>query len=180
MESEVTSVKVRNMVLCALFAALMTICAWIAVPVGSLVFTMQSFAVFLSLLTLGGSRGTAAIVVYLCIGLTGLPVFSGFRGGLGALLGITGGYLWGFLVCALVFWLLTGIIGKKLRIPAAILGMLCCYSCGMVWMAFSQIGGLSPEALRAAFLQGVAPYLLPDGIKIALAFFLSHKLKRFV
>lgn len=172
--------KVRNMVLCALFAALLAVCAWISVPLGNFVFTLQSFAVFLSLLTLGGSRGTAAIFVYLCIGLTGIPVFSGFRGGLGALLGITGGYLWGFLVCSLVFWLLTGIFGDKLCLPATILGMLCCYGCGMTWMAFSQMGGLSPESLRAAFLQGVAPYLLPDGIKIALAFFLSNNLKRFV
>ena len=168
------------MVLCALFASLMTVCAWISVQLGSFIFTLQSFAVFLSLLTLGGSRGTASVFVYLCIGLTGLPVFSGFRGGLGALLGITGGYLWGFLLCALIFWLLTGVFGQKLRIPAAILGMLCCYGCGMVWMAFSQMGGFSADTLGAAFLQGVAPYLLPDGIKIALAFFLSHRLKRFV
>ena len=172
--------KVRNMVLCALFAALMAICAWICIPLGSFVFTLQSFAVFLALLTLGGSRGTASVFVYLCIGLTGLPVFSGFRGGLGALLGITGGYLWGFLLCSLIFWLITGMFGRKARIPAVIFGILCCYSCGMVWMAFSQMGAITNETLSAAFLQGVAPYLLPDGIKIALAFLLSHKLKKFV
>lgn len=172
--------KVRNMVLCALFAALMAVCAWISVPLGSYVFTLQSFAVFLALLTMGGSRGTAAIFVYLCIGLTGLPVFSGFRGGLGAFFGVTGGYLWGFMVCGLIFSLLTGIFGQKLRIFAAVLGILCCYGCGMLWMAFSQFGFLTADVLRAAFLQGVLPYLLPDGIKITLAFFLSHKLKRFV
>lgn len=172
--------KVRNMVLCALFAALMTVCAWISVPLGNFVFTFQSFAVFLALLTLGGSRGTAAILVYLCLGAAGLPVFSGFRGGLGAILGITGGYLWGFALSGLVFWLLIRFFGQKLRIPAVILGMLCCYGCGMVWMAFSQFGSFAANALGAAFLQGVAPYLLPDGIKIALAFFLSRKLKRFV
>lgn len=172
--------KVRNMVLCALFTALMAICAWISVPLGNLVFTLQSFAVFLSLLTLGGSRGTASVFVYLCIGLTGLPVFSGFRGGLGTLFGITGGYLWGFLLCSLIFWLITCLFGRKARIPAVIAGMLCCYCCGMIWMAFSQMGGFSPNALRAAFLQGVAPYLLPDAVKIALAFLLSHRLKRFV
>ncbi len=172
--------KVRNMVLCALFASLLTVCAWISVPLGSFVFTLQSFAVFLTLLTLGGSRGTASVFVYLCIGLTGLPVFSGFRGSLGALLGITGGYLWGFLVCALVFWLLTGLFGRKARIPAVIAGMLCCYGCGMAWMAFSQFGCITADALNAAFLQGVVPYLLPDAAKIALAFLLSHKLKKFV
>lgn len=172
--------KIRNMVLCALFAALMAICAWISVPFGTFVFTLQSFAVLLALLTLGGSRGTAAIVVYLCIGLTGLPVFSGFRGGFGVFFGVTGGYLWGFALSGLFFWLLTEAFGQNLRIPAAILGMLCCYGCGMMWMAFSQLGGITPDALGAAFLQGVLPYLLPDSLKIVLAFFLSHKLKRFV
>lgn len=168
------------MVLCALFAALLAICAWISVPLGNFVFTLQSFAVFLALLTLGGGRGTAAILVYLCIGLTGLPVFSGFRGGLGTLFGVTGGYLWGFFVAALVFWLITGLFGRKAQIPAVIAAMLCCYSCGMSWMAFSQLGAFTADALTAAFLQGVLPYILPDGIKIALAFFLSHKLKNFV
>ena len=79
--------KIRNMVLCALFAATMALCAWIAIPFGNVVFTMQSFAVFLALLTLGGGQGSAAILVYLCLGAVGLPVFSGFYG-----------YLYGFLL----------------------------------------------------------------------------------
>ena len=174
------ALKIRNMVLCALFAALMAVCAWIAVPLGSIVFTMQSFAVFLALLTLGGSRGMAAVLVYLFLGAVGLPVFSGFRGGLGALLGVTGGYLWGFVASGLVYWLLTFLLGTKMRIPAVILGILCCYGCGMLWMAFSQLGGFTEDALVTAFLQGVLPYLLPDTAKIALAFLLSQRLKRFV
>ena len=178
--SEVRKLKIRNMVLCALFAALMAVCAWLAFPLGSIVFTLQSFAVFLALLTLGGGRGTAAILVYLLLGAVGLPVFSGFRGGLGALFGITGGYLWGFAVSALVFWLITGVFGQKLRIPAVFVAMLCCYGCGMIWMAFSQLGGFTPDALKAAFFQGVLPYLLPDTAKLVLAFFLSSRLKRFV
>lgn len=178
--SEVVALKIRNMVLCALFAALMAVCAWMAVPLGSIVFTMQSFAVFLALLTLGGSRGAVAVLVYLCLGAVGLPVFSGFRGGLGALFGVTGGYLWGFAASGLVYWLLTGLFGEKMRIPAVILGMLSYYICGMLWMSFSQLGGFTEDAMVTAFLQGVLPYLLPDAVKIALAFLLSQRLKRFV
>ena len=172
--------KVRNMVLCALFAALMAICAWICIPLGNFVFTLQSFAVFLALLTLGGSRGTASVFVYLCIGLAGLPVFSGFRGGFGAFFDLTGGFLWGFLLCGLLFWLLTALFGKKARIPGAILGMLCCYGCGMLWFCTVRNGGIDAGSLGSAFFLCVLPYLLPDGIKIALAFLLSHKLKKFV
>lgn len=168
------------MVLCALFAALMAVCAWISLPLGNIVFTLQSFAVYLALLTLGGGRGTAAILVYLLLGAVGLPVFSGFRGGLGALFGITGGYLFGFFFGALVFWLITGLIGRKTQLPAVMAAMLCCYGCGMLWMAFSQLGGFTAEALYAAFFQGVLPYLLPDAAKLVFALFLSFRLKRFV
>lgn len=172
--------KVRNMVLCALFAALMAICAWIAVPLGSLVFTLQSFAVFLSLLTLGGGRGTAAIFVYLSLGAAGLPIFSGFRGGLAAFFDVTGGYLWGFLFSGLIFWLMTGLFGEKMRIPGVIFGLLCCYACSALWLCIIQSGGPQYSFWGTAFLLSSLPYLLPDALKIALAFFLSHRLKNFV
>ena len=172
--------KIRNMVLCALFAATMALCAWIAIPFGNVVFTMQSFAVFLALLTLGGGRGSAAILVYLCLGAVGLPVFSGFQGGIGAILGITGGYLWGFLISGLSYWLLTGLFGTRFRIPAAILGTVLCYLCGMLHMAFLQYGELSAETLIVAFTQGILPFLLTDAVKLILAFTLAKKLRRFV
>ena len=91
--------KVRNMALCALFAALMALCAWISIPAGDVAITMQTFALFLTLGVLGGKRGTIAVSIYLLLGIVGLPVFSGFQGGLGTLLGATGGYIAGFLEC---------------------------------------------------------------------------------
>ena len=73
--------KARNMALCALFAALLSVCAWLSVPVGDIAFTMQTFGIFLTLELLGGKQGTLAILVYLLLGAAGLPVFSGFRSG---------------------------------------------------------------------------------------------------
>ena len=69
------------MVLCSLFAALTAICAWIAIPLPAISFTMQTFAVLLTLGVLGGRWGTVSILLYLLLGLVGLPVFTGFRGG---------------------------------------------------------------------------------------------------
>ena len=89
--------KAYDLVLIALFAALMALCAWVTVPY-AVPFTMQTFGVFLALLLLGGKRGTICMAVYLLLGAVGLPVFSGFRGGVGALVGSTGGYLVGFIV----------------------------------------------------------------------------------
>lgn len=168
-----TSFSVRNMVYCAICAALMAVCAWLSVPAGAVVFTMQTFAVFLALGLLGGRRGTVAVLVYLFLGSTGLPVFSGFRGGLGVLLGITGGYIWGFLAAALVYWMLERLPGSKL--PAMILGMAVCYTCGTVWYLHIYGG-----TLWAVLMTCVVPYLIPDALKIGLALSLSGRLKRII
>ena len=85
----------------ALFTVLLAVCAWITVPL-TVPFTLQTFGVFAALGTLGGRRGTYAVAAYLLLGLAGLPVFSGFRGGPGVLLGTTGGYILGFLASALL------------------------------------------------------------------------------
>ena len=157
------------MVLCSLFAALMAICAWVSVPVFDIAFTMQTLAVFLALGLLGGKWGTAAILIYLLLGAAGMPVFSGFRGGIGMLAGVTGGYLWGFLFTGLVYWSLER-FGK---LPAMVAGQLMCYFCGSIWFYLYAGGGISLILLRC-----VIPYLIPDGIKIALAYSLCRRLAR--
>lgn len=161
------------MVLCALFAALMAICAWISVPVGDIAFTLQTFAVFLTLGVLGGKWGCAGITVYLLLGAAGLPVFSAFQGGIGVLLGPTGGYLWGFAAAGVVYW---GF--EKLCKPIGIiLGILACYGCGCVWFMQYSSGSVG---LAAAVLKCVVPYLLPDAVKLWLACSLSHRLEKYL
>ena len=109
----------------ALFAVLMAVCAWITVPLPKplVQFTMQTFAMFMALLVLGGRRGLYAMVVYLLLGAVGMPVFSGFRGGMGVLLDTTGGYIIGFVAAALVYWLVTARLGESLPGSAAACGM---------------------------------------------------------
>ena len=159
----------RKLTRCALFAAMMALCAWIGLPLGHTVFTMQTFGVLLALGILGGKRGTISILCYLLLGAAGLPVFSGFRGGIGAILGPTGGYLWGFLATGLVFWLLE----KWSRPAAMIAGIIVCYACGTVWY-MTYTGG----ALAAVLAQTVLPYLIPDAVKLVLALRLTKRLKK--
>lgn len=161
----------KNMVLCSLFAALIAVCAWISVPVFDIAFTLQTFAVFLTLGLLGGKWGSAAILIYLLLGAAGMPVFSGFRGGIGALAGVTGGYLWGFLFSGLVYWALAR-FGK---LPAMIAGQLACYLCGSIWFYLYAGGGLGVILLRC-----VVPYLIPDAVKITLAYTLCRRLARHI
>ena len=84
------SLSTLDMAYIALMAVLMAVCSWISVPM-EIPFTMQTFALFCALGLLGGRRGTIAVLVYILMGAIGLPVFSGFGGGLGRLLGVTGG-----------------------------------------------------------------------------------------
>ena len=147
----------------------MTICAWISVPVFDIAFTLQTLAVFLTLGLLGGKRGSAAILIYLLLGAAGMPVFSGFRGGIGVLAGVTGGYLWGFLFSGLTYWVLER-FGK---LPAMIAGQIACYVCGSAWFYLYAGGGL-----WLIFLRCVIPYLIPDALKLALSCFLTRRLSR--
>ena len=89
-----------------MFAALITVCAWISIPVLDIAFTLQTLGIFLAFGLLGGKRGFLAVVLYLLLGAAGMPVFSGFQGGIGCLAGVTGGYLWGFAFSGLIYWLL--------------------------------------------------------------------------
>lgn len=159
----------KSMTRCALFAALIALCAWLSLPAGDIVLTMQTFGVFLTLLTLGGRWGTLSIGVYLLLGAAGMPVFSGFQGS-GALLGVTGGYLWGFLASGLVFWALE----RTGKIPAAIAAWLVCYLCGTLWALYFTGGGIGFILLRC-----VVPYIIPDALKLILALRISRRLSQF-
>ena len=156
---------------CALFAALCAVCAWISIPVPPVRFSLQTLAMALALLTLGGKWGSRSIGLYLLLGLGGLPVFSGFRGGAAALLEPTGGFLWGFLLGGLAFRLVRP-LGKG---PALAAFQLVCYGCGCLWFCVYAPG----TGLWGAVSLCVLPYLLPDLGKLALAWLLSGKLKRF-
>ena len=99
-----SALNVQDITLIGLFTAVMAVCSWISIP-ATVPFTLQTFAVFLTCGLLGGRRGTLTVLVYLLLGAIGLPVFSGFTGGIGHLAGPTGGYIIGFIFSALVMWL---------------------------------------------------------------------------
>lgn len=160
----------------ALMAAVLTLCAWITVPLGPVPFTMQNFGLFAALGLLGGRRGSVTVAVYLLLGLVGLPVFSGFGAGPGTLLGPTGGFLLGFLLCALVYWALTARHKPSLKgmALAMLLGLLACYALGAFWLVAVYTGG-GQLALGTVLALYVLPYLVPDLLKLALALVLVRR-----
>ena len=182
-DSEKTTSRFRTVDLAyiALFAVLMAVCAWITIPM-TVPFTLQIFAVFAALVTLGGRRGTYAVVVYLLLGAVGLPVGAGFQGGLGWLLGTTGGYIVGFLCIALLYWLLTAKLGESLPvvIAACVLGLALCYAFGTAWFMAVYARTSGPVGVMTALGWCVFPYIIPDLVKLVLAVLLSRRVKQFL
>ena len=161
----------RNMVLCAACAAVTCILAPLSVPLaGGVPISLATFAVMLAGVLLGGSLGAASQLIYVILGAVGLPVFAGWSGGLGNVLGMTGGFILGYIPCA---WL-TGLIyhrfrakaKKSLKIFYMILGMIAgtiaLYALGTVW--FILITGMD---IRAALAACVIPFIPGDFIKMA-------------
>lgn len=174
--------KTVDLALCALFAAILAVCAWITIPFGPVPFTLQTFGVFAVLGILGSKRGTISILVYLLLGAVGLPVFSGFHGGVGALFGVTGGYLIGFLFTGAAVWLSEKWFGDGFWsfTISAIIGLLLCYAFGTAWFMVVYNNGGNSITLGAALGMCVIPFLLPDAIKLAVALLLRGRLKKLV
>lgn len=164
-----TRLSALDMAQIALFTALISICAWISIPT-TVPFTLQTFGVLCALGLLGGKRGTLAVLLYLLLGAVGVPVFSGMRGGPGMLLGVTGGFLVGFLACALVYWLFTRLWGQRygVKLAGLAVGLLTCYAFGTVWFTVAYAGPTGPVGLDTAILWCVTPFLLPEALKFAL------------
>ena len=166
--------SLKSMTYISVMSVIIAICAWLTIP-AAVPFTMQTFGVFFALLFLGGKKGTAAIALYLILGAIGLPVFSGFSGGIGHILGATGGYMLGFLITGIIYSIFEK-LGKSTKIPvfSLILGLLACYAFGTLWFSIYKENMSFLPALSVC----VAPFIIPDLIKLALAVIVSEKIKK--
>ncbi len=173
--------KVKDMTYIALFAVLITLCSWLSIP-ADVPFTLQTFAVFAALCTLGGKRGTLSILLYILLGAVGLPVFAGFRGSVGVLLGSTGGYIVGFLFSGLVYWLITRFFGngKLVKLISVFLGLIVCYAFGTIWFTQVYVSDQGGIGFAAALVKCVVPFIIPDVVKLLLAVYISEKVKNYV
>lgn len=161
--------SVTDMVLIALFSVLLAVCAWISIP-AAVPFTLQTLGLFIAMGLLGGKRSVLAVLTYLLMGAIGIPVFSGFRGGFGVLMGITGGYLIGFVFAALAYWLITARSGALWpMILGMVTGMLVYYAFGTAWFMLFYARAYGAIGLWAALSMCVIPFIIPDLIKLGLA-----------
>ena len=161
----------RNLVLCAMCAAITCILAPLSIPLaGGVPVSLATFAVMLSGVLLGGPLGSLSQLIYVLLAAVGLPVLAGWTGGLGIVLGMTGGYIIGYIPCA---WL-TGLIYKKygetakkpVKILSMILGMtagnIALYVIGTAWFMF-----ITEMTLEASLTACVIPFIPGNIIKMA-------------
>ena len=169
--------KIKPMRLCALFAALTAVLSQVAVPVGPVPVNLALLAVLLAAGLLGPRYGTLSQIVYVLLGMAGLPVFSGLQGGLGVLAGPTGGYLAGYILCALTAGVLMKRAGSKAigAVLSMAAGVAVCYMFGTAWYVI-----LTKSSLWSALTVCVFPFLPGDCVKIALACWLTFRLRGIV
>lgn len=171
--------ELKNTVLMALFAAFLCVLAPIAVPIGPVPITLTNFLLYIAIAVLGWKRTFVAYLVYLFVGIIGLPVFSGFEGGLGKIAGPTGGYLIGFFLMILIVSLWEIIKSDKmwlvhtLRFGVMALGTGVAYAFGTMWFSYSTGTGWG-----AALLVCVVPFLIGDFVKIVLALIVAPPLAK--
>lgn len=172
-------IDTKSIAVIGMMVSVMAICSWISIPF-VVPFTLQTFAIFLSIGLLGGARGTIAVLTYILVGAIGLPVFAGFSGGIGTLFGATGGYIIGFLATALIMWGSEKLFGNNIIIfiLSAILGSIACYVLGTYW--FIKVYTATKEAitLADALKWCVYPFLIPDFCKMILATLIGRRIQK--
>ncbi len=177
--------SVKEMCLAALMAAVLCVVGPFSIPVGPIPLSLATLVIYLTAYVLGWKLGTVSVLIYLLVGILGVPVFSAGRSGIGVIAGPTGGYLIGYLLLVLICGLFVGPgqhatgkpESKKARkVLSSILVMVVAtavlYTLGTVWLAFS-----AHMTAKAAVAAGVLPFLAGDAIKIVIAAFLGSALQ---
>jgi biotin transport system substrate-specific component len=157
--------KIKDMVLIAVMTAVICVLGPLSLPIGPVPISLTNFAVLLTIYVLGMKRGTISLLLYILLGLVGLPVFSGFTGGPAKLFGPTGGYIIGFIPMALI----AGAVIERNRksyvrnVIAMVLATLVLYALGTAYLAYS-----AHMTFGAALAAGVIPFALLDFVKIVI------------
>jgi len=182
--------KTKDIVSISLLTTLLAVCAWIYIPT-TIPFTMQTFAVFLAMLVLGGKKGTVVIFIYLLLGLIGVPVFSGGTAGPAILFGPTGGYMTGWIFLGpICHWgeQITKKSAQKqkraqekyIQVLALLTGLVICYTFGTLWFINIYTAEGTVASAWTALSICVFPFIIPDLVKLALAFTVSKRIKKYI
>ncbi|MFA5658856.1 MAG: biotin transporter BioY [Oscillospiraceae bacterium] len=169
---------IRKITLTALFAALTAVFSQIQISIQPVPINFATLSVFLAGAILGWKYGALSQIVYVLLGLSGVPVFAGFSSGTAILFGKTGGYIFGYILAAFLTGLISQIKTKRVKLLLSIamaVAMLSCYTLGTAW--FMLITGTE---LLKSLIWCVFPFLIGDALKISAAVMLTQRLRKAV
>ncbi|MBQ6018529.1 MAG: biotin transporter BioY [Clostridiales bacterium] len=179
---------IYDLVLISVSAALITVFSWISIPAGPVPFTLQTMAILAVMLTCGGRRGTLAILVYLLMGACGVPVFAGFKGGIAAFAGPTGGFLIGFILAALVYRMLEKLIFSRFMTSTvkiwifgavnSVIFEIVMYITGVIWFMTVYALQTGPVGLSSVMSWCVLPFIVPDTVKLIAAVIIGERSRK--
>ncbi len=166
--------RTYNLVSTAIFAAILGVIAPLSIPLTGLVpISLATFIIYLLSAVLGYKKATVGVVIYILIGVVGIPVFSGYSAGVSVLVGPTGGYIAGYIFMAFSTGFASDKFGTKFAFSGMIAGTLITYAIGTLW--YSHVVGLS---FVVALSSAVLPFVIVDCIKIAVANLLAFPIKK--
>ena len=168
-------ITIYQMILISLFAGLTAIGAFISIPIGLVPISLQNLFTFLAGMVLGSKLGALSQLIYVLLGAVGLPVFSGFRGGMGVLFGPTGGFLIGFIISAYIIGKLTENLREAKIFPYFTIGLLGAFLIYLFGVA--QLLIITKIGVKEAIIVGVIPFLAGDSLKVIAAAFIAVRLK---
>lgn len=174
-EKKKKKIETADLVRVALGAALMCVVSPLNFPLGTTHITLAIFGVYLVAAVFGKYRAALSMVIYIALGAVGLPVFAGFNGGISRLLSQNGGFIIGYIPCALVTGLVIDILKhKKFAYPLGMVaGTVFCYACGALWfMIYNQI------PFTVSLAECILPYLAFDAVKIVAGSFCAYNLRK--
>lgn len=187
---------IKDICYIALFAAVIAVCSWIAIPISEISITLQTMGVCMAAGFLGWKRGVVCVLSYILLGICCVPVFSGFKNFYALIASASAGYVIGFIFTALIVGFTSDkmhLIGKKVTNNVAkqvvqliilalsmVVGVAICYLFGTLWFMFIYKGSVTTANLQIALTYCVYPYIIPDIVKIVLSTFLVNYLKSYV
>lgn len=170
-------ISTQQLVRIALMAAVLCILGPISFPlaISAVPVSLSILGIFLTLVILNPFEATIAILIYIALGLVGMPVFSNYTGGVSKLFGPTGGYIIGYIPLALIAWFFIKKFNRKLPFMCAglVIGTAACYLLGTAWLAISA--GMS---FKAALFAGVIPFIPWDIAKLVISILVGLPVRR--
>ena len=165
----------KNLSLMALMSALLCLLAPISIPIGPVPITLSIFIIYIISYILDANSALISVFIYLLIGIVGLPVFAGYKSGLGVILGPSGGYLISYLVVVYIssYYNNKYYYNKILQLLFMFITLILCYVCGTIWFSIFK----KMTFIESLFIC-VFPFIITDVIKIIAACMLGNEIRK--